>query len=229
MRIADEVLDLLALRCEAVLPHLNERQRRMALGQEVRLLGHGYGFTSCATCSRASAKATARWSRPWCAPSSPRPRPARSTPSSKPSPACSNPSFPQPRPCCARPRRTSPRAFGRVRRATRRVERPRRTPLPLRGIHGRALPEHKRNHRTDHLTHPDHHPHGIVEPDNPQPLTHHGLHHMTGRHPPALGLSRIKARCSSVLPAAARVGRFCLRPAPALSRVRLPTNDAPKP
>ena len=41
MRVADEVLDQLVLRFEAVLPHLNERQRRLVLGQEARLLGHG--------------------------------------------------------------------------------------------------------------------------------------------------------------------------------------------
>ena len=31
----------LASRCQVVLPHLNERQRRLVLGQEARLLGHG--------------------------------------------------------------------------------------------------------------------------------------------------------------------------------------------
>ncbi len=41
MRVADDVLDQLVLRFEAVLPHLNERQRRLVLGQEARLLGHG--------------------------------------------------------------------------------------------------------------------------------------------------------------------------------------------
>ena len=36
-----EVLDQLASRFEVVLPHLDERQRRLVLGQEARLLGHG--------------------------------------------------------------------------------------------------------------------------------------------------------------------------------------------
>ena len=38
---ADEVMGQLASRCQVVLPHLNERQRRLVLGQEARLLGHG--------------------------------------------------------------------------------------------------------------------------------------------------------------------------------------------
>lgn len=37
----EEVLSQLALRFEVVLPHLNERQRRLMLAQEARLLGHG--------------------------------------------------------------------------------------------------------------------------------------------------------------------------------------------
>jgi transposase/DNA-binding transcriptional regulator YdaS (Cro superfamily) len=41
MSFADDVLDQLALRFEVVLPHLNERQRRLLLAQEARLLGHG--------------------------------------------------------------------------------------------------------------------------------------------------------------------------------------------
>ncbi|MER6161918.1 ISAzo13 family transposase [Streptomyces sp. NPDC001868] len=41
MSFADDVLDQLALRFQVVLPHLNERQRRLMLGQEARLLGHG--------------------------------------------------------------------------------------------------------------------------------------------------------------------------------------------
>ena len=38
---ADEVMAQLASRFEVVLPHLDERQRRLVLGQEARLLGHG--------------------------------------------------------------------------------------------------------------------------------------------------------------------------------------------
>jgi transposase len=41
MRVAEDILDQLVLRFEAMLPHLNERQRRLLLGQEARLLGHG--------------------------------------------------------------------------------------------------------------------------------------------------------------------------------------------
>jgi transposase len=53
MHVADEVLDQLALRFEVVLPHLNERQRRLVLGQEARLLGHG-GVRAVAQTSGAS-------------------------------------------------------------------------------------------------------------------------------------------------------------------------------
>jgi hypothetical protein len=41
LSFADHVLDQLALRFQVVLPHLNERQLRLMLGQEARLLGHG--------------------------------------------------------------------------------------------------------------------------------------------------------------------------------------------
>ena len=41
MGFSKDVLSQLALRLEVVLPHLNERQRRLVLGQEARLLGHG--------------------------------------------------------------------------------------------------------------------------------------------------------------------------------------------
>lgn len=41
MGFSEDVLTQLAQRFEAVLPHLNERQRRLVLGQEARLLGHG--------------------------------------------------------------------------------------------------------------------------------------------------------------------------------------------
>src|SRR4029450_10817085 len=41
MRIPMEVLGQLATRFEVLLPHLNERQRRLALAVEARLLGHG--------------------------------------------------------------------------------------------------------------------------------------------------------------------------------------------
>ncbi len=41
MRISDEARVLLTRRFEVLLPHLNERQRRLALATEARLLGHG--------------------------------------------------------------------------------------------------------------------------------------------------------------------------------------------
>jgi transposase len=41
MRFSGEVMGQLVSRCQVVLPHLDERQRRLVLGQEARLLGHG--------------------------------------------------------------------------------------------------------------------------------------------------------------------------------------------
>jgi transposase len=41
MGFAEDVLDQLALRFQVLLPHLNERHRRLVLAQEARLLGHG--------------------------------------------------------------------------------------------------------------------------------------------------------------------------------------------
>jgi len=41
MGFSEDVLTQLAQLFEAVLPHLNERQRRLLLGREARLLGHG--------------------------------------------------------------------------------------------------------------------------------------------------------------------------------------------
>jgi transposase len=41
MGFSKDVLSQLGLRLGVVLPHLNERQRRLVLGQEARLLGHG--------------------------------------------------------------------------------------------------------------------------------------------------------------------------------------------
>jgi hypothetical protein len=40
MRVDDEVRGQLATRFEVLLPHLNERQQRLALAREARLLGH---------------------------------------------------------------------------------------------------------------------------------------------------------------------------------------------
>ena len=41
MRVDDEVRGQLVTRFEVLLPHLNERQQRLALATEARLLGHG--------------------------------------------------------------------------------------------------------------------------------------------------------------------------------------------
>jgi hypothetical protein len=41
MRIPADMVDQLALRFDTLLPHLDERQRRLALATEARLLGHG--------------------------------------------------------------------------------------------------------------------------------------------------------------------------------------------
>jgi transposase len=41
MAISSDACDQLALKFEVLLPHLNERQRRLLLGAEARLLGHG--------------------------------------------------------------------------------------------------------------------------------------------------------------------------------------------
>ena len=53
MRFPDEVLCQLKLRLQVVLPHLNERQRRLVLAQEARLLGHG-GVRTVAQVARVS-------------------------------------------------------------------------------------------------------------------------------------------------------------------------------
>ena len=41
MGISTEVGGQLVVRFRVLFPHLNERQQRLALGQEARLLGHG--------------------------------------------------------------------------------------------------------------------------------------------------------------------------------------------
>jgi hypothetical protein len=41
MRVSTEVRDQLATRFEVWLPHLNQRQQRLKLAVEARLLGHG--------------------------------------------------------------------------------------------------------------------------------------------------------------------------------------------
>ena len=46
MAILPEVLDQLSLKFEVVLPHLNERQRRLLLAAEARLVGHGWWGTA---------------------------------------------------------------------------------------------------------------------------------------------------------------------------------------
>src|SRR4051794_15036731 len=54
MRIDAEVREQLALRFGVLLPHLNERQQRLALATEARLLGHG-GIRAVAEASGVSA------------------------------------------------------------------------------------------------------------------------------------------------------------------------------
>src|SRR5215212_9928120 len=53
MRVDDDVRGQLATRFEVLLPHLNERQQRMALACEARLLGHG-GVAAVADAARVS-------------------------------------------------------------------------------------------------------------------------------------------------------------------------------
>src|SRR3954447_8743421 len=53
MRVDDEARGQLATRFEVLLPRLNERQQRMALACEARLLGHG-GVAAVAAAARVS-------------------------------------------------------------------------------------------------------------------------------------------------------------------------------
>ena len=53
MGVSSVVRDLLAARFEVLLPHLNERQQRLALATEARLLGHG-GVRAVAEVARVS-------------------------------------------------------------------------------------------------------------------------------------------------------------------------------
>src|SRR5919199_6533036 len=53
MAIPKEAIPQLSDRFAALLPHLNERQRRLALGVEARLLGHG-GVGTVARVARVS-------------------------------------------------------------------------------------------------------------------------------------------------------------------------------
>ncbi|MFC5823277.1 ISAzo13 family transposase, partial [Nonomuraea insulae] len=41
MSVSAETVEMLAAKLEAILPHLDERQRRLLLGAEARALGHG--------------------------------------------------------------------------------------------------------------------------------------------------------------------------------------------
>src|SRR4051794_35159791 len=51
MRVDEEIRGQLAARFEVLLPHLDERQQRLALGTEARLLGHG-GVAAVAVAAR---------------------------------------------------------------------------------------------------------------------------------------------------------------------------------
>ena len=59
MRVDDEVRGRLATRFEVLLPHLNERQQRLALACEAGLLGHG-GVAAVAAAARVSATTVRR-------------------------------------------------------------------------------------------------------------------------------------------------------------------------
>ncbi|SDZ26459.1 Rhodopirellula transposase DDE domain-containing protein [Geodermatophilus africanus] len=59
MRVDDEIRGQLATRFEVLLPHLNERQQRLALACEARLLGHG-GVAAVADVARVSATTVRR-------------------------------------------------------------------------------------------------------------------------------------------------------------------------
>jgi hypothetical protein len=41
MSVSDEVRGQLAVKFQVLFPHLDERQRRLMMGAEVRILGHG--------------------------------------------------------------------------------------------------------------------------------------------------------------------------------------------
>jgi hypothetical protein len=59
MGVSDEVRGQLAARFEVLLPHLNERQKRLAMGTEARLLGHG-GVRAVAEAAGVSASTVRR-------------------------------------------------------------------------------------------------------------------------------------------------------------------------
>ncbi|MBN0048238.1 hypothetical protein JS756_29840 [Streptomyces actuosus] len=62
MRIPDETRAQLALKLEDLLPHLDERQRRLLVGAEARLLGRGSirAVAQAAGVSETAAAATRR-------------------------------------------------------------------------------------------------------------------------------------------------------------------------
>lgn len=53
MSVSDEVRGQLAVRFEVLFPHLDERQRRLMMGAEARILGHG-GIRAVARAARVS-------------------------------------------------------------------------------------------------------------------------------------------------------------------------------
>jgi len=53
MAVAVDVVESLAAKFSALLPYLDERQRRLYLGLEARVLGHG-GITAVATAAGVS-------------------------------------------------------------------------------------------------------------------------------------------------------------------------------
>jgi hypothetical protein len=62
MAIAQEALSQLGCRFAVLLPHLNERQRRLAVATEARLLGHG-GVRAVAQVAGMSESTGALWNR----------------------------------------------------------------------------------------------------------------------------------------------------------------------
>ncbi len=62
MRINVGAREQLATRFAVLLPHLNERQQRLALATEARLLGHG-GIRAVAEAAAVSASRCGTWPR----------------------------------------------------------------------------------------------------------------------------------------------------------------------
>ncbi len=64
MRIPDETRDQLSAKFAVLFPHLDERQRRLLMGTEARLLGHG-GIRAVARAARVSETTVAMACSSW--------------------------------------------------------------------------------------------------------------------------------------------------------------------